>query len=162
MGACASAKAWAQTLGLLEEMRKNRVDPTGICYGGAIAACEAANAWAWTLELFREMHRLGGSFGGGFEAYKAGLRAYAEVGNWVRALRILQLLYGDAEGGGKGPDVMSMNSVLTACERGSQWEVALGLYENMRLRGPEPSSVTFGAALAACAAGHQWARALQL
>eukprot|EP00913_Durusdinium_trenchii_P013712 g12874.t1 len=59
------------------------------------------------------------------------------------------------------PDIISYNSVITACS-GHHWPLALHLLFFSRQARLVPSIISFNAAIAACDKGHQWQKALQL
>jgi len=75
-----------------------------------------------------------------------------------------------ARGGlGSGPDMVSFNSAISACDRAGQVGTVLQLLEEMMLleemghKDVEPTVVSFGAALSACRrAGNKWREALGL
>ncbi|CAE7034700.1 unnamed protein product [Symbiodinium sp. CCMP2592] len=59
------------------------------------------------------------------------------------------------------PDETGYNSILTACEKGRQWEMVLWLLATMPSLRLEPDVVSYSAAISACEHG-QWTMALQL
>jgi pentatricopeptide repeat protein len=59
-------------------------------------------------------------------------------------------------------DVITYSSIISACEKSSQWERALELLSEMRERGIEPNVITYSAAISACEKGSKWERALEL
>ena len=60
------------------------------------------------------------------------------------------------------PDVISYSAAISACEKGSQWEKALGLLQDMTCRGIKPDVISYSAAISACEKGSQWEKALGL
>ena len=54
---------------------------------------------------------------------------------------------------GLEPDVITYSAAISACEKGSQWERALELLDEMRQRGLEPDVITYSAAISACEKG---------
>ncbi len=47
---------------------------------------------------------------------------------------------------------------VSACEKGLQWQRALGFLDEMRLVGLQPDVITFNALTSACVKGLQWQR----
>ncbi|CAE7588845.1 unnamed protein product [Symbiodinium natans] len=55
------------------------------------------------------------------------------------------------------PDVIACTSVISACGKSPQWEMALEVLEMLRMQpGIQPNVVCFSAAISACAKGHFW------
>ena len=60
------------------------------------------------------------------------------------------------------PNVVSFNAAIGACEKGKQWEEALGLLLEMAHQLLTPNVVSWSAAISACEKGKQWEGALGL
>eukprot|EP00397_Hematodinium_sp_SG-2012_P056480 GEMP01069724.1.p1 GENE.GEMP01069724.1~~GEMP01069724.1.p1 ORF type:complete len:310 (+),score=62.08 GEMP01069724.1:56-931(+) len=61
------------------------------------------------------------------------------------------------------PSVVSYNAVMSACEKGAQWERALSLFHHMiTAKGIHPTVISYNAVISACAKGAQWTLALAL
>ena len=58
--------------------------------------------------------------------------------------------------------MISYNAAISACEKGSQWEKALGLLQEMTSSGIKPNVISYNAAISACEKGSQWEKALGL
>ena len=54
------------------------------------------------------------------------------------------------------PDVISFNAAISACEKGEQWQQALGMLSEMQQRQREPSVISFSAAISTCEKCEQW------
>eukprot|EP00634_Sargassococcus_sp_CCMP2135_P012608 CAMPEP_0198658416 /NCGR_PEP_ID=MMETSP1467-20131203/25030_1 /TAXON_ID=1462469 /ORGANISM="unid. sp., Strain CCMP2135" /LENGTH=61 /DNA_ID=CAMNT_0044394677 /DNA_START=1 /DNA_END=182 /DNA_ORIENTATION=+ len=53
--------------------------------------------------------------------------------------------------------------MISACEKGGQWQKAFELFDELQQRGLEPSEVVYGAVISACAKkGGQLDRAFEL
>ena len=57
---------------------------------------------------------------------------------------------------------MSFSAAISACEKGKQWEGALGLLQEMVHQLLTPDVVSFNASISACEKGKQWEGALGL
>eukprot|EP00613_Pedinella_sp_CCMP2098_P060822 CAMPEP_0171986624 /NCGR_PEP_ID=MMETSP0993-20121228/274965_1 /TAXON_ID=483369 /ORGANISM="non described non described, Strain CCMP2098" /LENGTH=289 /DNA_ID=CAMNT_0012639535 /DNA_START=27 /DNA_END=896 /DNA_ORIENTATION=+ len=63
---------------------------------------------------------------------------------------------------GVEPNAVSYNAAISACEKGRQWEKAVGLINSMHNRGVEPNVISYSAAISACEKGGQWEKAVEL
>ena len=54
------------------------------------------------------------------------------------------------------PNVVSWSAAISACEKGEQWEGALGLLQEMVHQLLTPDVVSWSAAIRACEKGMQW------
>ena len=59
-------------------------------------------------------------------------------------------------------DTITDSAAILACEKGGQWEEALGLLSEMASKGVECDTVTYSAAISACEKGCQWEEELGL
>ena len=57
-------------------------------------------------------------------------------------------------------NVITHNATISACEKGRQWERAVGLSEEMQSHGLQANVITYNATISACEKGRQWWRAL--
>ena len=59
-------------------------------------------------------------------------------------------------------DVITYSAAISACEKGQQWRLALGLLAEMAFVKVAKHVITYSAAISACEKGHQWQPALGL
>ena len=59
-------------------------------------------------------------------------------------------------------DAISYSAVISACEKGGQWEQALTLFQAMPKAKISPNVVSYSAGISACEKGGQWEQALTL
>eukprot|EP00435_Cladocopium_sp_Y103_P018947 s3611_g4.t1 len=60
------------------------------------------------------------------------------------------------------PNVICYSAVISACEKGGQWEQALSLFQAMPKAQISPNVISYSAAISACEKGGQWEQALTL
>jgi len=63
---------------------------------------------------------------------------------------------------GLQPTVVTFGALISACEKGGQWQLSCGLLEQMRSERVQPNVVAFSAAVSACGRAKHWASALEL
>ncbi|KAK3262832.1 hypothetical protein CYMTET_28338, partial [Cymbomonas tetramitiformis] len=63
---------------------------------------------------------------------------------------------------GVEPNVITYNSLISACEKGGQWEKALEVFAGMKKAGVEPNVITYSSLISACEKGGQWEKALEV
>lgn len=60
-------------------------------------------------------------------------------------------------------DIVTYNTVISACGKSGDWQKAVELFESMESEGGiAPSTISFNAALGACSTGEQWERVMAL
>ncbi|KAK3249083.1 hypothetical protein CYMTET_41480 [Cymbomonas tetramitiformis] len=57
---------------------------------------------------------------------------------------------------GVEPNVITYSSLISACEKGGQWEKALEVFAGMKKAGVEPNVITYSSLISACEKGEQW------
>ena len=60
------------------------------------------------------------------------------------------------------PNVISYSAVIIACEKGQQWQQALGLLAVMQQTAVLPNRISYIAVISACEMGLLWQQALGL
>jgi pentatricopeptide repeat domain-containing protein 1 len=63
---------------------------------------------------------------------------------------------------GVAPNLITLGGAISACGRGSQWQKALGLLDEVRQRKLAPNIIVYNAGINACEKGRQWRCASQL
>ena len=58
--------------------------------------------------------------------------------------------------------VITYSSLISACEKAGQWELALELFNEMHSEGCSPNTVTFNSLITACAQGTPAVQMLRL
>ena len=53
------------------------------------------------------------------------------------------------------PDVITYNTLISACEKGKKTERALEIFDNMQQQGIVPDLITYNALISACEKGKQ-------
>ncbi|CAE7020937.1 calA, partial [Symbiodinium sp. KB8] len=143
------AAAWEVTLAALRQMRPRSLYPNEVCGNAAIAALRTQSAkWADARSLL--MVELGAS--------STSLVLSSLVRPWREVLKLLSQ-WGD----GSLLTVPTLNAGITACHRGSRWEMSLWILSKMMCSsGARPDAITCASALAGCERGQRWQLVAQL
>ncbi|CAJ1329150.1 unnamed protein product [Effrenium voratum] len=142
--ACASRGRWADAFEVLAEMRRERHLPNLIICNSALHSCAFELRWRQALGLRRSMVHAGMSPN---DVSSSSLVSACE-GRWPLALRLLE----------DGASLFEQNGVISACEKGGRWEVALDLLHTMHVA----DTVSFSSAMAACGRRGKWRLAVAL
>ena len=59
-------------------------------------------------------------------------------------------------------DVISYSASISACEKGQQWEQALGLLQESGCCQLAPCAISYSTSISACEKGRQWEHAINL
>lgn len=147
--------------------------------GAALQGCQTSHSWPWALELLAAAQRQPANLRPDVLAYNLALGACEAALAWVQALALLQDLapmlqngcQGKIVGEGHGltgsisADVVTLNSVLSACRGSAEWQLALNLFQDALATSPvgcvpRPDAVSFQVGIAACSDGARWQEAL--
>jgi pentatricopeptide repeat domain-containing protein 1 len=60
------------------------------------------------------------------------------------------------------PDVITYSALISACEKGAQWQRAMEVFKEMKTAGVKPDDITYSALISACEKGAQWQRAMEV
>ncbi|CAE8643320.1 unnamed protein product, partial [Polarella glacialis] len=142
VGAAASgceraAGRWPQALGLLTSAAAKGLQIDLVLCNTAISACARGACWRRAVQLFGDELEP-------FEQFASRSRGTPLAFKMTR------------------PDVVTYNSVITACGRGLQPSLALELLGEVRCRRLSPTIVTFNSALSSCDGSGRWREALGL
>eukprot|EP00435_Cladocopium_sp_Y103_P073603 s16_g44.t1 len=152
--ACGKAAQWQAAVELLWQMPSTSLTPDVISYNAAVAAC--TQHWQMALEIFSQM----------LPAGPVGPRSVSrerssqDGESRPRRPRIFSAF---SQGALVSPDLITYNAVVSACEKGGQWALALSIFNQMELGGSElPNCVTYQGLLSACERESQWEVGLQV
>lgn len=190
VGAVAHSGRWQEALALLRRMRTAGIIPTTAVYNAAIHACGSAGKWRRALRLLDEMRGCANSFNVGVE--KEGEEDDADEGEEDAGVINADFLISGPISGATGPagraasaanggslaskkreakvgehdppepDIVTYNTVMSACGRAGEWRLTLEVMQAARERGLLPNQVTYNTAISACGKGGQADMALSL
>ncbi|CAJ1380068.1 unnamed protein product [Effrenium voratum] len=127
---------------------------TSVAFGAAVSAVASSGRWQKALELWQECRAQSLA---DIITCNAAVSA-CEHGAWQTALRLLQ----EARIERLHLTLVSYNSTITSCEKGSAWKTALALLAESKSSRLEPDVVTYNSALSACEKSQRWQAALLL
>eukprot|EP00434_Breviolum_minutum_P000164 symbB.v1.2.000139.t1/scaffold16.1/size461936/13 len=189
LNACARGRMWMHSLKILEEMSLVAdLSPDVVSFSSAITACSKGQQWSMTLALLQDFKDR--SLQMNAWLCNAAMDSFSRSFQWQAALMLLEdmerqnqrpsmvastLAVSAAAAAKEGkvasdllrvsrsqhsPDEAAYLGMLTACQEGSLWEMALDLLAAGRQRASEcqepPSQHLFSLAVAAC----EWEQAL--
>eukprot|EP00435_Cladocopium_sp_Y103_P029146 s1516_g7.t1 len=182
MSACVHGSQWSRALLLLQKVREGPMAPDAVTLTAAMSACRRGRHWRGALHILEEIRR--GSCADAV-ALNTALGALASAQRWQLAAqlfatekvpqqgafhallsametsalwwRALSLFHEVSTKAPSSPSLVALNSVCSACEKASEWEMALAL-----LRGPEHDAISCSAVSLACSQASRWSHALCL
>eukprot|EP00434_Breviolum_minutum_P003462 symbB.v1.2.003045.t1/scaffold167.1/size289592/10 len=144
---------WQHAIGLLETMRSDLVAPDLNSFNRALDACSGARRWEEALCLVQDLRHehlhcdLHTVTAVASVCGHAGEQMALAFANDQRSLHVL-------------PDGLLFGSLLLACEKGLQWEIAVQLLEDMHQSTIALDPISSSLAIRACATCNSWALAL--
>ena len=128
----------SKALDLLEQMKKDGVEPDTYSYSGAINACASAGRWENALDLMAQMKKGGPKTRPNRITYTGAISACSRAGEWEHALR----LFDEMRNNGLQADRISYNAVVSALRIGMQSDRAYEIWGEMlgRRKERQPSA----------------------
>lgn len=149
INACAKGGQWQVALCLLDVARASRLTPNLISFTSSISATEEASAWSVALALLASASRACSAAEQDAGLRSAAMRSCAAVGRWQDCLILLGL--------GHRGNVLLVNTAISACAKGHQWEMAVALLGDMEQLQMSPDLVSYSAAITAAEkSGGNW------
>ena len=128
----------SKALDLLEQMKKEGVEPDTYSYSGAINACASAGRWEDALDLMAQMKKGGPKTRPNRITYTGAISACSRAGEWEHALR----LFDEMRNNGLQADRISYNAVVSALRIGMQPDRAYEIWGEMLGRRKERAPPT--------------------
>ncbi|CAL1129066.1 unnamed protein product [Cladocopium goreaui] len=155
--ACEQQGQWLAALGAIEVARQWSVQANVVVCNTAISACAKGQQWQWALELLQGMTLQGVQ--ADVISYSSLVSGYAQARHWADALEVGSRRMAE-EPSLPSPNGMTFSAAISACCEEQTWPWALGLLEDMQIRGS--SVVVQTAILSALSFGGHWEISLQL
>eukprot|EP00930_Biecheleria_cincta_P006424 TRINITY_DN107427_c0_g1_i1.p1 TRINITY_DN107427_c0_g1~~TRINITY_DN107427_c0_g1_i1.p1 ORF type:complete len:561 (-),score=91.93 TRINITY_DN107427_c0_g1_i1:197-1879(-) len=188
VGAAARGRSWLMAIELLLAVPTQDGPPVSgghwslPALGAALQGCQTSHSWTWALELLAAARRQHASLRPDVLAYNLALGACEAALAWAQALALLQDLApvlqnvssqeklgkeGHSLTGTSSADIVTLNSVLSACRGSAEWQLALELFQRSVASlpvgcMPRPDAVSFQVGIAACSDAALWQEALSL
>ncbi|CAE7500055.1 unnamed protein product, partial [Symbiodinium necroappetens] len=152
--ACAQTFAcsgrWEEIIQLFACMDSASLSPDAITATAAVGALGKSARWQLAFWLLDDLQQ--GRLAADSWLLAAASAAAAASGAWEASLIFID----------ESAEVVTYSSVITACERGGQWQRALLLFHQMKVEGVEANVVTYNTAMTACERGSHWPGSLEL
>jgi len=143
-------------LGVLGDMRAADIPPDTQLYNLALVAATKAGPPRAALEVYQQMVADGAA--PNTKTFTALIGAFGKLGSVGAALDVIHELL--APGGGGAVDAgPTYASLMAACEKAGQWDLAVALFDTMSARGCVPDVTIFNSMIAACAHGGEFVKA---
>ncbi|CAL1133499.1 unnamed protein product [Cladocopium goreaui] len=157
IAACHRGSQWPLAVSLLQRLLEKQLRPTAITCTGVMGACAKGTQWLEAISILAKMIRQVDEYPmPDLTAYNAAISACSQsVDAWEFALALAASLP-------LQPDVFTLSACLTACQRSTQWILALQKLRHFQRMAIEPDQVAYGSAIASCAEGPGWPYALHL
>ncbi|CAE8638507.1 unnamed protein product [Polarella glacialis] len=153
VGACRSSSRWPWALRLLEHALQSDLEPPPL--SATISACGRALRWDRGLLLLDQAVQDGLRLD--VVGWNAALTSSGAAGQrWPAALRLLA----EARARQVQVNTISINAVMSECERGQQWELVVQLLDHLRMQGLQADVVSQSTAIASLHDFRLWDRAL--
>eukprot|EP00435_Cladocopium_sp_Y103_P012634 s1117_g3.t1 len=149
INACAKGGQWQAALCLLDVAAASRLTPNLISFTSSISATEESSAWSVALALLASAGRACSAAEQDAGLRSAAMRSCAAAGRWQDCLILLGL--------GHRRNVLLVNTAISACAKGHQWEMAVALLGDMEQLQMAPDLVSYSAAITAAEkSGGNW------
>eukprot|EP00435_Cladocopium_sp_Y103_P032771 s2571_g8.t1 len=157
IAACHRGSQWPLAISLLQRLLEKQLQPTTITCTGVMGACAKGTRWVEAITILSKMIGQADAYPTpDLTAYNAAISACSQsVDAWEFALALAASLP-------LQPDVFTLSACLTACQRSTQWILALQKLRHFQRMAIEPDQVAYGSAIASCAEGPGWPYALHL
>eukprot|EP00434_Breviolum_minutum_P026257 symbB.v1.2.023208.t1/scaffold2101.1/size89465/9 len=147
--ACAARGHWMNANDVVNFMLTSRDQvPNLITYSSLLHGLASARRWSMAVMMLTALEQAGTS------PTETGFSSVLNAcgGQWPRCLQLLRPQGGRFE----------VNSVISACEKGGVWELAMWILYAMSKWQAVPDTISYSSAISACAKRGFWENALQL
>lgn len=155
LSACAKTAQWETALEQLVNMRCREIFPDTIAYNSVTTACSEAIQWQKCLQILK----LTSLTSADQVMFNAILKGMEKSMLWQHALILLRTM---ELGHSLKGNLITYNTLMSTCQKCSQWERSLHFFLQLGLVKLIPDLVSYNTCLAACRKGAAWQQALQL
>ncbi|CAE7501855.1 unnamed protein product, partial [Symbiodinium necroappetens] len=149
-------RAWQMAISTLMMIVEQAVEPSEISFAAALRACQSCGSWEAALSLLRIVPNSVRSESGLLNPV---LGACASSHEWERALSLFSAA---GVACALQADVVTLTTVMSACEAGLKWQEAVAvLFEAVgESLLPDPDPTAFNVAISSCSKVQNWRAAL--
>eukprot|EP00435_Cladocopium_sp_Y103_P035249 s474_g9.t1 len=149
ISSCEEAGAWQVALHIMDAVRS----PSLITWNSCLSSCAKAEQWNSVLALMDSM--VMAHFQPDIITFNAAIRAM--VRHWPEALHLLRSMRRQQ----LRPTLVTYGALITCCEKGRQWQKALGLLQTLK-RQRSTDVISYSACISACEKARRSHVALEL
>ncbi|CAJ1417147.1 unnamed protein product, partial [Effrenium voratum] len=142
---------WTQAISLLDLFRARRLRASALTFTACAKAVSATRAWRAAVALAQEAVDMGQMDTILLSSVLSSVPGEA----WTLALQLLNTRRVALDAG-------AYVSVMSVCEKASQWTAALDLLSALLRAALQPEGAAYSSAISSCGKAEQWERALQL
>ncbi|CAE8642006.1 unnamed protein product [Polarella glacialis] len=164
---CPLSYGWVKAADLFASMRRAGPQPDVVSFNVLASCCEKGRQWRRAVTVL-DILRWQGHLRADAITFNTVIASCEKAGCWESALEILRCMDRDSRKGQQGNqvsflDLHGLNSAISACEKGLQWQRALFLLlEDCAGRRLHADAITYSAAITACGHGARSDIALDL
>eukprot|EP00439_Symbiodinium_sp_Y106_P083147 s230_g22.t6 len=151
-GACNDGGEWELGLAILSSMASYGVNLSLVSWNTAIASCQLCGHWQLSMSMLQTMQDH--SVRPDAVSFASAICSCAGK-QWRRALCLWNLLDGQTS-----PNLVCINSLISACEKGSSWKHAVATLWTMPSYAQTPDDASYNAAITACQQRLAWQHVL--
>eukprot|EP00434_Breviolum_minutum_P010346 symbB.v1.2.009129.t1/scaffold577.1/size258142/4 len=158
ISSCEKKTQWTIALQLFESLCNQQLQASLISYSAAVSACQKSGQWAGALALFCQASAC--QLEADVIFYSAAISACCAdgfVNGWCHALELMRKAISTGV-----VNAVLCSAAISACESGSQWQVAFEIFRQQEELGLRSDEFTLSALMSSCETASHWHHCFEL